>query len=331
MFTSDAAQRFLTEPGKIDAIKVVAADGVSDRELVDRIAKAVPAHTQVLTGAEITAEQQREVKDGLSFFSIFLLTFAVIALFVGSFIIYNSFSILVAQRSKEMALLRAIGASRRQVLGSVLLEAVAVGLIASLAGIVAGIGVASALKALLGTIGLDIPAGGIVLTSKTVVISIVAGLGVSVASAVFPARKAAKVPPIAAMRDVAIDSSGSSRRRMVIGSAVGGLGAVRHGCRTVRWCGRRDAGARCAAGVRRCGDPRSGARSSDQQDARVAAAAGQGHGRHARSGERDAQSQADVGDRSRADDRCRVGELHHHPRFVDQGVGQPGCRHPVHR
>ena len=123
-------------------------------------------------------------------------------------------------------MLRAIGASRRQVLGSVLLEAVAVGLIASLAGIVAGIGVASALKALLSTIGLDIPAGGIVLTSKTVVISIIAGLGVSVASAVFPARKAAKVPPIAAIRDVAIDSSGSSRRRMVIGSAVGGLGAL---------------------------------------------------------------------------------------------------------
>jgi putative ABC transport system permease protein len=106
---------------------------------------------------------------------------------------------------------------------------VVVGLIASLAGIVAGIGVASALKALLGTIGLDIPSSGIVLSSKTVVISIVAGLGVSVVSAVFPARKAAKVPPIAAMRDVAIDSSGSSRRRMVIGSAVGGLGAVAMG------------------------------------------------------------------------------------------------------
>jgi putative ABC transport system permease protein len=94
---------------------------------------------------------------------------------------------------------------------------------------VAGIGVASALKALLGTIGLDIPAGGIVLTSKTVVISIIAGLGVSVASAVFPARKAAKVAPIEAMRDVAVDTSGSSRRRMVVGSAVGGLGALAMG------------------------------------------------------------------------------------------------------
>jgi len=225
MFTSDAAQRFLTEPGKIDAIKVVAADGVSDRELVDRIAKAVPPHTQVLTGAEITAEDQAAVKDGISFFSIFLLTFAVIALFVGSFIIYNSFSILVAQRSKEMALLRAIGASRRQVLGSVLLEAVVVGLIASLAGLVAGVGVAIALKELLNSIGLEIPAGGIVLKSSTVIVSLIAGLGVSVASAVIPARKASKVPPIAAMRDVAIDSSGRSRRRMVIGSAVGGLGA----------------------------------------------------------------------------------------------------------
>ena len=229
LFTPDAAQSFLTEPGKVDSIKVVAVDGVSDREIADRIAKVVPAHTQVLTGAEITAEEQKAVKEGISFFSIFLLTFAMIALFVGSFIIYNSFSILVAQRSKEMALMRAIGASRRQVLGSVLFEAVVVGLIASLAGLVAGVGVASGLKALLNAVGLDIPDGGIVLKPNTVIISIVAGLGVSVVSAVFPARKAAKVPPIAAMRDVALDTSGSSRRRLVIGSAIGALGAFTMG------------------------------------------------------------------------------------------------------
>lgn len=229
MFTPDAAQRFLTEPGKIDAIKVVAADGVSDRDVADRIAKVVPARTQVLTGGEITAENQKMVKEGLSFFSTFLLTFALIALFVGSFIIYNSFSILVAQRTKEMALFRAMGASRRQVLGSVLFEAVVVGLIASVLGLVAGIGVASGLRALLSAVGLDTPAGGMVLTSNTIIISLIAGLSVSVSSAFFPARKASKVPPIAAMRDVAIDTSGSSRRRFVIGSAIGALGAAAMG------------------------------------------------------------------------------------------------------
>jgi putative ABC transport system permease protein len=226
MFTQEAAEKYLTAPGKIDAVKVVAENGVSDSELVRRIEKVVPDQTEVLTGAQITAEDQGDIKDALGFFNAFMLAFAVIALFVGSFIIYNSFSILVAQRSKEMALLRAIGASRRQVLGSVLFEAVVVGVIASLLGLFAGVGVASMLKALLSALGIDIPAGGVVLTGRTVVVSFVAGLGVSVASAVFPARKAAKVPPIAAMRDVAIDNSGSSRRRVIVGVAITLLGAA---------------------------------------------------------------------------------------------------------
>ena len=117
----------------------------------------------MLTGAEITDEDQSDIEEGLGFFNTFLLVFAVIALFVGSFIIYNSFSILVAQRSREMALLRAIGASRRQVLGSVLLEAVVVGLVASVVGLVAGIGVAVGPQgAARPRMGIDIPAGGIV-------------------------------------------------------------------------------------------------------------------------------------------------------------------------
>jgi putative ABC transport system permease protein len=226
MFTPSAAQAYLTHPGKIDAIKVVAEPGVSEQQLVDNIAKIVPAGTQVLTGAQITKEDQAAIKDDMSFFNIFLLVFAGIALFVGSFIIYNSFSILVAQRTREMALMRAIGASRRQVTRSVLLEAGVVGLIASALGLAAGVGVAAGLKALLAGIGIDIPAGGVVLTSKTVIVSTIAGLGVSVASAVFPARRAAKVPPIAAMRDVAIDHSSRSRRRVVNGSIITGLGAV---------------------------------------------------------------------------------------------------------
>ena len=122
--------------------------------------------------------------------------------------------------------MRAIGARRRQVLGSVLLEAVAVGLVASVAGIVAGVGVAAGLKALLGGMGIDFPAGGVVLGASTVVVSIVAGVGVSVASAVFPARRASRSPPIAAMRDVAVDDSAGSRKRTVTGLAVTALGAA---------------------------------------------------------------------------------------------------------
>ncbi|HSB86452.1 MAG TPA: ABC transporter permease, partial [Ilumatobacteraceae bacterium] len=229
MFTPAAAQAYLTQPGKVDAIKIVAEPGVSESQLIANISDVVPAGTEVLTGAEITKEDQASIKDDMSFFNVFLMVFAVIALFVGSFIIYNSFSILVAQRTKEMALMRAIGASRRQVTRSVLLEAGVVGLIASALGLAAGVGVAAGLKALLAGIGIDIPAGGVVLTSKTVIISAIAGLGVSIASAVLPARRAAKIPPIAAMRDVAIDRSSRSRRRIVNGSIVTGLGALAMG------------------------------------------------------------------------------------------------------
>ena len=220
MFTPDAAQKYLTEPGKVDAIKVVAEDGVSDKDLAARIAPVVPDNTQVMTGAEITKEQQSDIKEGVSFITMFLLVFALISLFVGSFIIYNSFSILVAQRSKEMALMRAIGASRRQVLGSILFESVVVGLVASISGIVAGVGVASLLKSLFDTMGVDMPAGSVVLAPRTVIVSVVVGLTVSVASAIFPARRASKVPPIAAMRDVALDTSGRSRKRVVIGGGI---------------------------------------------------------------------------------------------------------------
>jgi putative ABC transport system permease protein len=229
LFTEHAAESLLGEPGKIDGIKVAAAKDVSDAELAKRIAAVMPAKTDVLTGAQVTAEDQSSIQKGLSFFNTFLLVFALIALFVGSFIIYNSFSILVAQRTKDSALMRALGASRRQVLGSVLLEASVVGAIASGVGLAAGIGVASGLKGLLTAMGIDLPGGPTVLTTRTVVMSLVAGLGVSIASAVFPARRAAKVAPIAAMRDVAVDKSASGRARLVLGSSVTLLGAVAMG------------------------------------------------------------------------------------------------------
>jgi len=225
LFTQAAAQRLMGEPGKFDDIGVVADQGVSQEQLRDRLAAALPG-ADVVTGKAIVRENDRAVKKDLKIINRALMAFALIALFVGSFIIYNTFSILVAQRGKEMALLRAIGASRRQVLGSVLLEAVLVGLIAALLGVAAGIGVAAGLRALMAAFVLEIPAGGSVLTPRTVVVSLLTGVLVSAAAAVLPARKAAKAPPIAAMRDLAQDSSGRSRRRVVIGAAVTAAGVA---------------------------------------------------------------------------------------------------------
>jgi putative ABC transport system permease protein len=228
LFDSTTAQALVAEPGQVDAVAVVAADGVSQQQVDESIAKVLPRSAEVLTGAQITAETQGDVKDGLSFFSTFLMVFAVIALFVGAFIIFNTFSIIVAQRQKEMALLRALGASNRQVTRSVLIEATTVGLISSVAGVVAGVGVAKLLKVLLSAFGIDIPAGALVVQSSAVLICLAVGTIITVVSAVIPARRAGRVPPIAAMREVAIDRAAGSRKRMVVGIAVlaAGIGSL---------------------------------------------------------------------------------------------------------
>ncbi|HEX4906599.1 MAG TPA: FtsX-like permease family protein [Acidimicrobiales bacterium] len=218
--TEAAAQRWFAEPGRFDSVGVVAAEGVSQDELRDRIAAVLPDGHEVITGAEATKENQDSVAQGLTFFKGILLSFAGIALFVGSFIIYNTFGIIVAQRTKELALLRAIGASRRQVLRSVLLEATVVGVLASALGLLAGIGVAGLLKALLDAVGLEVPAGGVVVTTSTILTAFVTGTSVAISSAWFPARKASKVPPLAAMRDVAYERTTASRARVVIGLLV---------------------------------------------------------------------------------------------------------------
>jgi putative ABC transport system permease protein len=228
LFDSTTAQALVAEPGQVDAIAVVAADGVSQQQVNDGIAKVLPTGTEVLTGEAITAETQGDVKDSMSFFNTFLMVFAVIALFVGAFIIFNTFSIIVAQRQKEMALLRALGASNRQVSRSVLVEATVVGLLSSLAGVAAGIGVAKLLKAMLSAFGMDIPAGPVVVEAGAIVICLAVGTIITVVSALIPARRAGRVPPVAAMRSVAIDSSANSRRHMVVGSAVlaAGVGSL---------------------------------------------------------------------------------------------------------
>jgi putative ABC transport system permease protein len=225
LFTTPVAQRLVTAPGKFTSIGFVAQAGVSQQQLVSNLRRALPPGTEAVTGAAITKETQDSFQKGLSFFTDFLLIFAVVALVVGGFIILNTFAITVAQRTRENGLLRALGASRRQVLASVLVEAVAVGVIASLIGLAAGVAVAIGLKAVLSLLGLGLPGGGIVFSARTVVVSMLAGLAVTIVAAVSPARKAAKVPPVAAMQEVTAGSSGyGSRQRVVVGISILALG-----------------------------------------------------------------------------------------------------------
>ena len=223
MFTTARAQEIVAEPGKFDSIIVRGNEGVGAQTVRDSISAVLPQGSEAVTGAQVTKENQNEIKKALAFFSTFLLIFAAIAVFVGGYIIYNTFSIIVAQRGREMALMRAIGASRKQVLGAVLIEALVVGLIAGIIGLVAGVGVAIGLKALMAALGIDIPAGSAVILPRTVIASIVVGVVVSLASAFFPARRASKVPPIAAMRSFAQDTSGRSLPRIITGVIVLGL------------------------------------------------------------------------------------------------------------
>ena len=224
IFELRTAQEVLAEPGLVDTIDVVAVDGVSPSELEGALAAVIPDGVETITGEELIEEGQSAVGDALSFFNTFMLTFAAVALFVASFIIYNTFSILVVQRTREMALLRALGAQRHQILGAVLLEAVIVGLIASALGLVAGIGVASLLKGLLAAIGLAIPSGPVVFAARTVWLSLVVGVGVTAIAALAPSRRASTVAPMAAIREVEIDESGRSSTRMLAGLALLMLG-----------------------------------------------------------------------------------------------------------
>lgn len=225
LFRNTVAPDLIAEPGTFDTISVAARPGVSQRELASRIATVLPDDAEAATGAQMTKESQSEARKSLSFFRTFMLVFAAVALLVGGFMIFNTFSITVAQRTRENGLLRALGASRRQVLASVLLEALAVGAVASVLGIVGGLAVAAGLKALLNVAGIEVPGSGVVFNPSTVVISLVVGIGVSVLAAVSPARKAAKVAPIAAMQQGLAGSTGyGSRQRIFVGLALLVLG-----------------------------------------------------------------------------------------------------------
>ncbi|HEU5083334.1 MAG TPA: FtsX-like permease family protein [Acidimicrobiales bacterium] len=224
-FTLAEAQRLAGLDGRTQEV-VVAGDGtVGQEELARRVAEALPPTAEAITGAEAAEQDASQVQEAFSFFRQLLTIFAGIALLVGTFIIANTFAILVAQRTRELALLRAIGASRRQVLGSVLLEASVLGLIAAVVGLLAGVGLALAVTAALEAGGADLPTSGLVVSAPTVVTALVLGLGITVAAAVVPAVHATRVPPLAALREVAVERTGASRLRTGAGVLLLALGA----------------------------------------------------------------------------------------------------------
>ena len=225
LFDTPTAQKVLGKEGVFDEIDVVADDGVSDTQLRTEIQDVLPNHVEAVTSTAVADEQSQQIKEGLGFFRTFLLVFAAIALFVGAFLIFNTFSIIVAQRTRELALLRAVGASRRQVMASVIVEALVVGVVASLLGIVAGLGIAIGLQGLLAAFGIDLPTTSPQLQLRTIVVALVVGTVVTLLASIMPARRAAKVAPVQALREAQDSGAGGSLGgRLVAGVIVTGLG-----------------------------------------------------------------------------------------------------------
>jgi putative ABC transport system permease protein len=229
-FTMPAAQQYIMgNDTKVTSIKVRAADGVSQDALTSRIAPTLPRGVEAVSGQDLTNQQLDQLgEDFLNFFKTFLVVFAVIALLVATFSIHNTFTILVAQRTRESALLRSIGASRRQILSWVVIEAFVVGAIASALGLFGGLGLAAGLKALFSGFGFSFPASGLVFQAATVVTCMVVGIGLTMLAGIGPALKASRVAPLAALRDVAVDRTSASLLRAVAGAFLlfGGIAVV---------------------------------------------------------------------------------------------------------
>lgn len=227
MLDTATAQGFFTEGrNAFHEIWVSAEPGVDQDTLAARIAEVLPDGLNAHTGTEVAEAVRTEVAQAMTFIGTFLLVFAGIALVVGSFLIVNTFSILVAQRSRELALFRALGASRRQVQVSVLIEALVVGLAGSLAGLGIGVLLAMGIRALFAQIGLDLSGTSLVFGPQTVAITIALGMVVTAAAALLPARRASRIAPVAALSDDVAMPEGALHRRLVVGVAMAGLGAV---------------------------------------------------------------------------------------------------------
>ncbi len=223
----DQAVELLGKAGQVSDVRVRGDGTTSDEALRDAVAEVVPQKAEAITGAELTAEQEKDLQgDFLGFLKYFLLAFAGVALVVATFSIANTFTILSAQRGRESALMRAIGAGRGQVLGIALIEAVVIGAIASAIGLAAGLGLALGLKALLAGFGLDLPGNGLVVEASPMIISFVIGLGATLVAATMPAIRSSRIAPIEALRDAAAESTAVSKIRAAAGLLIGVAGVL---------------------------------------------------------------------------------------------------------
>ncbi len=225
-FYLPTAQRLFDSAGRYDAIYVLAAPGSDDVALQRAITRVLPPGIQVVSGQAIQSDLKQTIQNALSFLSDALLVFAFIALFVGAFTIANTFSITIGQRTRELALLRLVGASRRQVFGSVLGEAALTGLIAAAVGLGLGVLAALGLRALLGAFGIVLPSSSLVFEARTPIVALAVGVGVTVLAAVFPARRAVRIPPVAALGDRTGEAAASTGRRLITGMALTLVGIV---------------------------------------------------------------------------------------------------------
>ncbi|GJF34709.1 ABC transporter [Kitasatospora sp. NE20-6] len=222
LFDNVTAQRLLLAPGRYSSIALTAKPGVAQGALLTQAVPALPGgdRMEARTGQELTDTQAKQIAEGTSGMKTALLAFAAISLFVGVFIIANTFTMLVAQRTRELALLRAVGAARGQVVRSVLVEALLIGVIASVAGLATGVGIGAGMQALLGAMAPGMPSGSLVVAPATVVVSLLTGVLVTVVSAVLPALRAARIAPVAAM------SSGDqpvSQKSLIVRNSIGGV------------------------------------------------------------------------------------------------------------
>ena len=231
IFDVPTAQRLFNKVGRFDQIEVAAKPGVSPDRLAASIRNVLPPGEQVRTGKAEAKHQAHDTDQFASILQKFLLAFGFVALFVGAFVIANTLSITIAQRTRELATLRTIGASRNQVLRSVIAEALAVGILASVVGLFAGLLLAKGLDSLFVSFGIDLPQNGTVFATRTIIFSLVVGIVVTLLAALWPAFRATRVPPIAAVREGAVLPP--SRLRPVC-AGRGGRSRRRRLCRRVR-------------------------------------------------------------------------------------------------
>jgi putative ABC transport system permease protein len=223
-FDPETAQSALNGNGTFDTIEVASEPGVSPEELRSRIQQVLPEGVEAKTGEQAAQDASDDLREALSFFNIALLVFAGVALFVGAFIIFNTFQILVTQRTRELALLRALGASARQIRRSVITEAVVVGIVASLLGLAFGLLIAVGLQGLLTLFGIELPSTRLQILTRTVVVALVVGVGTTLAASIAPSIRASRIPPIAALRDPDPPGYFHSRRRTLAGGLITAIG-----------------------------------------------------------------------------------------------------------